>query len=81
MFSVIIMVCSLKSMCVPSFIAIGYCVSEFHGHICPHRNVCGDGFIGKHASFLAGWSTPDCAIHICDMVHNYPRRACAARVQ
>ena len=25
--------CSLKSMCVPSFIVIGYCVSELHGHI------------------------------------------------
>ena len=34
MFTVIIVVCSLKSMCVPSFIVIGYCVSELHGHIC-----------------------------------------------
>ena len=33
MFSVIIVVCSLKSMCVPNFIVIGYCVSELHGHI------------------------------------------------
>ena len=35
----IIVVCSLKSMCVPSFIVIGYCVSELHGHICPYCNV------------------------------------------
>ena len=28
----LIVVCSLKSMCVPSFIVIGYCVSELHGH-------------------------------------------------
>ena len=39
MFTVIIVVYSLKSMCVPSFIVIGYCVSELHGHICPYRNV------------------------------------------
>ena len=26
-------------MCVRSFILIGYCVSELHGHICPYRNV------------------------------------------
>ena len=38
LFTVIIVVCSLKSMCVPSFIVIGYCVSELHGH-CPYRNV------------------------------------------
>ena len=31
MSTVIIVVCSLKSMCVPSFIVIGYCVSELHG--------------------------------------------------
>ena len=34
MFTVIIVVCSLKSMCVPSFIVIGYCVSELHGCYC-----------------------------------------------
>ena len=41
MFTVIIVGCSLKNMCVPSFIVIGYCVSELHGHIhvCPYRNV------------------------------------------
>ena len=32
-------VCSLKSMCIPSFVLIGCCVSELLGHICPHRNV------------------------------------------
>ena len=37
--TVIIVVCSLKSMIVPSFIVIGYCVSELHGHICPYHNV------------------------------------------
>ena len=31
MFTVIIVVYSLKSMCIPSFVLIGYCVSELHG--------------------------------------------------
>ena len=35
----VIVVCSLKSMCIPSFVLIGCCVSEEHGHICPYRNV------------------------------------------
>ena len=26
-------------MCVPSFILIGCCVSELHGHLCAYRNV------------------------------------------
>ena len=38
MFTVIIVVCSLKSMCVPSFILIGCCVSELHGHLCAYCN-------------------------------------------
>ena len=38
-FTVIIVVCSLKSMCVPSFVLIGCCVSELHGHLCPYCNV------------------------------------------
>ena len=36
MFTVIIVVCSLKSMCLPSFVLIGCCVSELRG---PYRNV------------------------------------------
>ena len=39
MFTVIIVVCSLKSMCIQSFILIGCCVSELHGHLCPYCNV------------------------------------------
>ena len=39
MFTVIIVVCLVKSMCIPSFVLIGYCVSDLHGHICPYRNV------------------------------------------
>ena len=35
----ILVLCSLKSMCVPSFILIGCCVSELHGHLCAHCNV------------------------------------------
>ena len=34
LFTVIIVVCSLESMCVPCFIVIGYCVSELHAHYC-----------------------------------------------
>ena len=36
MLTVIIVVCSMKSMYIPSF---GCFVSELHGHLCPHRNV------------------------------------------
>ena len=39
MFTVFIVVCSLKSMCIPSFVLIGYYVSDLHGHICAYRNV------------------------------------------
>ena len=41
MFIVIIVVCSIKSMCIPSCVLIACCVSvsELHGHLCPHRNV------------------------------------------
>ena len=39
MFTVIIVVCSLKSMCIPSFVLIGCCVSELHGHIYPFHYV------------------------------------------
>ena len=39
MFTVIIVVCLLKRMCMPSFVLIGCCVSELHGHLCPYRNV------------------------------------------
>ena len=30
MFSIIILVCSFKSMCLPIFVLIGGCVSELH---------------------------------------------------
>ena len=39
MFIVIIVVCSLKSMCVPNFVLIGCSVSELYVIICPYRNV------------------------------------------
>ena len=39
MFTVIIVVCLLKTMCIPSFILIGCCVSELHDNLCPYRNV------------------------------------------
>ena len=39
MFTVIIVVCLLKRMCMPCFVLIGCCVSELHGHLCPYRNV------------------------------------------
>ena len=39
MFTVIIAVCSLKSTCMPSFVLIGCCVSELHGHLCLYYNV------------------------------------------
>ena len=35
----IIVVCSLESMYIPSFVLIGCCVSELYGHIYPYRNV------------------------------------------
>ena len=39
MFTVVIVACSLKSMCIQSFILIGCCVSELHGPLCPYCNV------------------------------------------
>ena len=39
MFTVFIVVCALKGMCIPSFVLIGYCVSDLHAHICLYRNV------------------------------------------
>ena len=39
MFTVIIVVCLVKRMCMPSFILIGYYMSKLHGHLCPYRNV------------------------------------------
>ena len=34
-----ILVYALKCMCIPSFILIGFCVSELHAHLCPYCNV------------------------------------------
>ena len=39
MFTAIIVECLLKRMCMPSFILIGCCMSELHGHLSPYRNV------------------------------------------
>ena len=35
----LLLLLSLKSMCIQSFILISCCVSEIHGHLCPYRNV------------------------------------------
>ena len=35
----LLVVCSLRSICIPSFVLIGCCVSELHAHLCPYRNV------------------------------------------
>ena len=45
MFTVIIVVCSLKSMYVPGFVLIGCCVRELYGHLCPYRNVWPEAFV------------------------------------
>ena len=45
MFNVIIVVCSLKSMCIPSFVLIGCCVSELRGHLYPYCNVWPEGIL------------------------------------
>ena len=45
MFNVIIVLCSLKSMCVPSFIVIGYCVSELHVYMVAIVTYCRRLFI------------------------------------
>ena len=42
MFTIIILVCSFKSMCLPSFVLIGGCVRELHAHLCPYRNAWPD---------------------------------------
>ena len=43
MFTVIIVVYLLKTMCIPSFVLIGCCVSEIRAHLCPYRNVWPEG--------------------------------------
>ena len=35
MFTMTVLVCSLKSKCIPSFVLIGGCASELHAHLCP----------------------------------------------
>ena len=40
MFTVMIVVCLLKSMCIPRFVLIGCCMSELHGHLCPIIMYC-----------------------------------------
>ena len=39
MFTVIIVVCSLKSILIPTFILIDCCVSELQCRICPYCNI------------------------------------------
>ena len=39
MFTVIIVVCLLKRICMPSFVLICCCMSELHGHVCPYCDV------------------------------------------
>ena len=34
-----VLVCSVKSMCIPSFILIGCCFSELQAHLCPYHSV------------------------------------------
>ena len=55
MFTVIIVMCLLKRMCMQSFVLIGCCVSKLHGHICPYRNVLPEAvyrIVYKHVTFL-----------------------------
>ena len=59
MFTVVIVVCSLKSMCIQSFILIGCCVSELHGHLCPYRNVLPEAVVLQELHCL-----PNC-LHVC----------------
>ena len=49
MFTVIVLTCSLKSMSMPSFALVGYCVSELHAHLCPYHNVWPEG---QHSSII-----------------------------
>ena len=39
MFTTLIVVCSSKSMYIPSFVMIGCCLSEICDHLCPYHNV------------------------------------------
>ena len=48
MFTVMIVLCLLKSMFIPSFVLIGCCVSELHGHLCPYRNVLPEAVFYKN---------------------------------
>ena len=43
MFTMIILVCSMKSMCIPGFVLICCCLSE---SLCPHHNVWPEAVYG-----------------------------------
>ena len=55
----LLLLLSLKSMCVPGFIVIGYCVSELHGHTCPYRKVLPEAFVLQELHCLPNY------LHIC----------------
>ena len=48
----IIVVCSDKSMCIPSFILIGCCVSELKGHLCLYCNVWPEAFLLFYKNYI-----------------------------
>ena len=49
MFTVIIVVCLLKAMCLPM---INCCVSELHGHLCPYRNVIPEAVLLLYKNYI-----------------------------
>ena len=76
MFTVIIVVFLLKRICMPSFVLIGCCVSELHGHLCPYRNVLPEAvyccftrttlFILQTCNFPIPWSLwISISTHVC----------------
>ena len=48
LFTMIILVCSLKRTCIPRFILIGSCVRELHAHLSPYRNVWPEALFYKN---------------------------------
>ena len=55
MYTVIIFVCSLKTIRIRSFILIGGYIIDLHGHLCLYRNVCTIYIVYQHFNMSIPW--------------------------
>ena len=74
--SAIIVVCSLKSMCIPSFVLIGCCVSELRGQLCPYRNVLPEAVLQElHCFQMCNFPIP-WSLWICISTQSFVSHLC-----